>query len=270
MKVEYVSTLGLPKGVRVMQYEEADVKKLLETPANLIVLTDILNKYLRQKDALVDARADLDTLLLEDVKFPTLKTTVKEEGKDVEVRNEKPGQYLDRLCDALVKGTFSHARLPVTGTEPKAKESSVYNALQAIMDTLGDVTTDGTAIKRDEKTGRLTAPGYAYRLDITRPERTSKPKTPPDYALEGATQIITKGSEAKWAEKFAKGFTDANGVVIDPIVHEPFNVKAEKGATAEAVEAVKQKNIVALAWAIASKEQQVREKTKSKKLAEFN
>jgi hypothetical protein len=253
-----------------MQYEESEIKKALEVPANLVLLTDMCNKYLRQKDALVDARNDLDTMLVEDIKFPTLTEVVKEDGKDVTVRAEKPGQYLNRLVDALVKGTFSHPKLPVTGTDPKAKEASVYTALQALMDTLGDVTTDGTAIKRDEKTGRLTAPGYAYRLDMARPERVSKPKTPPDYALEGATQIITKGSESKWKEKFAKGFTDANGVVIDPIAHEAFDVKPAKGATVEETEKVKQSNILALAWAITAKEQQVREKTKSKTLAEFN
>lgn len=270
MKVEYISTLGLPKGVRVQQYEEAEVKKLLDTPNNLVIVTDIVNKYLRQKDALVDARNDLDTLLLEDIKFPTLTEKVKEDGKEVEVRKEKPGQYIDRLVEALIKGTFNHPKLPVTGTDPKSKEASIYNALQALMDTLGDVDTAGAAIKRDDKTGRLTAPGYAYRLDIARPERTSKPKNPPEYAVVGATQIIAKGSESKWAEKFAKGFTDANGVAIDPIVHEAFNVKPAKGASVEEVEKIKQSNITALAWAIAAKEQQVREKTKSKTLAEFN
>jgi len=270
MKVAYISTLGLPKGVRVQQYEESEIKKLLDTPANLVIVADIVNKYLRQKDALVDARYDLDTLLLEDIKFPTIMETVKEDGKDVSVRKEKPGEYLDRLVVALVKGEFTHPKLPVTGTDPKSKEASVYTALQALMDTLGDTDAAGNAIKRDEKTGRLTAPGFAYRLDIARPERTSKPKNPPEYAVTGATQIIAKGSEGKWKAKFATGFTDANGVVIDPIVHEAFDVKAPKGATTEEVEKIKASNITALAWAIAAKEQQVREKTKSKTLAEFN
>lgn len=269
MKVERIRTIGLPLGVRVLQYEDADVKKVLENPTNLTIVTDIINKYLRQKDALVEFRDDLVTLLTDDIGFKMLTETVKENGKDVTVPAEKPGEYLDRLVVALIDGTFTHAKLPVSGADKAAKEKSVYNAFQALADTLGDVDAKGAPIPVDATTKKRTAPGFAYKLDIARPERTSKPKTPPDYAIEGATSIINNGSEKKWAEKFTKGFTDAQGVIIDPIAFQPFDVKPAKGADAAATEAVRQQNIINLAWAIAEKEAQVREKTKAKKLAEF-
>lgn len=270
MKVDRVRTIGLPLGVRVLQYEDSDVKKALETPANLAIVTDIINKYLRQKDALVDFRDDLLSVLTQDIGFKMLTTTTKVDGKDVTVPDEKPGEYLDRLVASLISGEFSHAKLPVSGADNKSKETSIYNAFQALADLLGDVDAKNVEVKRDEKTGRLLTPGFAYKLDIARPERKSaKPKTPPDYAIEGATSIINNGSEAKWAEKFTKGFTDAQGVKIDPIAFQPFDVKPAKGADAATVEATRQSNILALAWAIAEKESQVREKTKAKKLAEF-
>lgn len=256
--------------MRCLQYEESDVVKAMTVPANVIIVTDIINKYLRQKDALVAFRDDLDDYLLNVVKFPTTTETVKVDGKDVVERNEKPGQYLDRLVAALVKGEFTHPKLPVSGADPKAKEASVYKALQAIADTLGDTDSNGKPVTVDPTTKAESAPRFSYILDISRPERVSKPKTPPDYAIEGATQIINNKAESKWAEKFKTGFKDAKGIQIDPIVHEPFNVVALKGATAEVVESTRKANILALAWAIAAKEQQVREKTKTEKLAEFN
>lgn len=269
MKVERVRTIGLPLGVRVLQYEDADIKKSLETPANLTIVTDIINKYLRQKDALVEFRDDLLSVLTDVIGFKMLTVTTKVDGKDVITPDEKPGEYLDRLTAALISGEFSHARLPVTGADNKAKETSVYNAFQAIADTLGDVDAKGVAIPVDPATKKRTAAGFAYKLDIARPERVSKPKTPPEYAVTGATSIINNGSEGKWAEKFTKGFKDAQGVTIDPIAFQPFDVKPAKDATPAEVEAVRAANILALAWAITEKEAQVREKTAAKKLAEF-
>lgn len=270
MKVSRVRTIGLPSGIRCLQYEEADITKALTVPANLVIVTDIINKYLRQKDALVDFRDDLITTLTDVIKFPMLVETVKEDGKDVTVPAEKPGEYLDRMVVALVKGEFTHPKFPVSGADNKAKEASVYSALQAIADTLGDVDEKGAAVARDPKSGRLLAPGFAYKLDIARPERKpGKAKTPPDYAVEAAQNIINNKSEAKWAEKFTKGFVDANKVTIDPISFESFVTVPKPGATAQEVEACRALNITNLAWAIAEKEAQVREKTKAKKLAEF-
>lgn len=270
MKVDRIRTIKLPLGIRVLQYEDADVRKLLEVPANLTLVTDIINKYCRQKDALVEFRDDLTVALIEDIKFPMEMETVKVDGKDVKQPAETPGEHLIRFISALIKGEFVHPKFPVTGADNNAKEASVYAALQTFADTMGDTDIKGVAIPRDEKTGRLTAPGYSYRLDIARPERKpGKAKTPPDYAIEGATSIINNGSEAKWAEKFTKGFKDAQGVTIDPIAFQPFDTKAPKGADAAAVEAVRQTNITNLAWAIAEKEAQVREKTKAKKMLEF-
>lgn len=277
MKVAYVETLGLPKGVRCLQYEEKDVLELLKDPAKVTIIADVLNKYERQKSALVDFRDDLDTHLREVVKFPTKTKKVKVDNKEVEERDEKPQVYLNRFIAAAIKGEVKAPGLTVTGANDEQKEASVYNWLQSIADTMGDTNEKGEAIvtKTDEATKAVTVvngPRYSYRLDISRPPRQSKPKTPPDYAIEGATKIINNGaaSVTKWKEKFAKGFTDANGVAIDPIVHDPFDVAPPKGATAEQVEATKQANIKALAWAIAAKETQVREKTKAQKLAEFN
>lgn len=275
MKLARVKTLGLPEGVRIFQYEEADVTKALkDSPKNLEIVTDIINKYLRQKDALVAARDDLDTYLTDVVKFPTLTKTEKVDGKDVTTRDEKPGEYLDRLVAALIKGEFSHKEFKVEGADNAAKEKSIYKSLQAIVDKLGEVDKDQKKIEVDEK-GNQKNPAqvrYAYLLDISRPERVSKPKTPPEYAIQGATQIINGGAERvkAWIEKFAKGFKDPKGIQIDPITHAAFDVQAPKGATAEEAEKVKQSNITALAWAIAEKEAQVREKTKTQTLAEFN
>jgi hypothetical protein len=269
MKVAYVDSMGLPNGFRVLQYEDAEIAKiakLVSNPEQLTALTDIINKYCRQKDALVDGRDDLLTALQQDLSFKLKTKVVKEDGEDVEVPAEKPAQYLERFVTAVMKGEFKHARFKVdAAANDEQKEAAVYTALQTLADECGDTDAEGKSIGRDEKTGRLLTKGFAYRLDITRPERkASKPKTPPKYAIEGATSIINAKNEKVWLDRFTKGYTDPNGIVIDTISYLPFDSKAPADSKPEDVERVRNTNITNLAYAIVAKVEQVRAKTAKK------
>lgn len=252
MKVEYVDSLGLPKGFRVKQYEDADIAKLTQDPKWLAFITNACNKYERQKDALVRARSDISKLIIK-AGFVRKATTATVDGKEVTTFDWTEGKHISNFIEALITGTLAHPK--VTAKNEEQREAEAYNVLQALADQCGEVHEDG------EKKGQLKESPPCYVLDLSTPERVSKPKTPSKRAVEGATNIINKGNEAKWIERFAKGYTNANGIVIDPIVHEPFNVKPAKNATPEEVEKVRQSNITALAWAITEDMEQVREKT---------
>lgn len=264
MKTEYIRSQGLLKGFRVTMWEDREVKEMLSDPAKLTIVTDAMNKYYRQKDALVDGRFDLVSALQKATGVGFLMKTVKVDGKDTSVPDETEGEYLARLYKEATTDPESvfASKLKVTGQSVEQREASLDQILQRFADACGDTTSDGKPVARDAKTGELTGPGYSYKLDMTRPERKAgKPKTPPQYAIEGATNIINNHAEAKWIDRWTKGYKNSLGIVIDPIAFEPFNVQPPKNAKPEEVEAVRQQNITNLAWAIADDKGQVLAKT---------
>lgn len=220
MKIEYVSSLALLKGIRVEQYEPADIATAIKDPKNLGFVTDIVNKYLRQKSALVEGRDQLSTLIVEKLKFAPKLDKVKKvvDGKEeiIESWAETEGELIARFRAAVRKGEFKVEGWPTDEAGFEAK-------LQELADQCGDTDDQGKSL--------YTPP--RFKLDITVPERVKKDKNPPKYAVEAATNIIKNGSQAKWVATFKK----------ESVAFEDFSVKGDDAG-----------NLRRLAWAIKARE----------------
>jgi hypothetical protein len=258
MKIEYVETQWpLPKGFRIAQYEDSDIVTALKDPAKVTMVTDVINKYLRQKDALVDGRKQLVALIETTTSFARKMTTVVVDGKPTEAPDETDGPYFQRFLTAATAGNVKEVKVNPALNEEQ-REAEVYSWLQKLADKCGDVDQAGAEVKwNDDNTPGANA--YAFKLDMTRPPKApGKPKTPPKYAMDGATNIINNKSEAGWIKKFAEGFTAKTGEKIVPIKHESFTTSVPTGATPEQAESIRKANIAALAWAITDVEDQKR------------
>lgn len=261
MKAEYINSQVLPakagvRGFLIKQYEDADVKALCSVPGELALVTDAINKYLRQKTALVQSRTDISDKIGA-LGFPRKVKTVMVDDEPVETPDETEAKYIGRFIAALVAGEFKHKA--VKAAAPEQREVEAYAVLQSLADLCGDTDDDGKP--------KETPPCYV--LDIHTPERVSKPKTPTKKAIENATNIINNKSEKKWIERFTKGYNSPTGGPIPPIPFKEFTTVAPKGATAEEVEAVRQQNITHLAWAIMGVEEAARRNQEAEKAKEF-
>jgi len=254
MKLTYVNSLGLPKGFRVKEYET--IAEIVKDAGSETAVVEAVNKYLRQKSALVAGRDDLAGLIEETYAFKPILKTIKKDGKDVEVWDETEGKYIERFIASVVSGKFTAKGLTLTGNDEQ-KEAAIYAELQKLADKCGDVDKDGKP---------LSEPA-AYVLDIRTPERSSKPKKLPQYAIDGATNIINNKAEAKWVKRWTEGYTNSNSVKIDPLSFDSFVAKAPANATPEQVETVRQQNIKNLAAAIVADREQVLAKTAKQEYA---
>ena len=259
MQLVYKESLGLPQGFRVNIYEAAEVVELTKDPKKLANITNFINMYLGQKDVLVWGRADLVHSVQVKTSFNRLTEKNMIDGKERIDFAETEAEYLKRFVEEAIKGGVKEIKVDLA-QEPDAREKVVYAFLQALANQCGDFDEKGTAVVRD-KDDWLTGPAYAYKLDVTRPEKKAAVAKIPKYALEGASNIIDKGGDKSvkaWAEKLTKGFTAKTGEKIMPIAFLPFDTKATNGAPPEAVEAIRQTNLNNLALAIVEIEEQKR------------
>lgn len=256
-KLLYVESMGLPKGVPTQQYSEdaaglseaiADLKGT-KLPANATpesIIVGVCNKYSRQKDALVDYRDWLWTTIKARTQWTGFKTEkVKQGDKEVTVEAEPEQKNINRFVAQLVDGTFSHKEFNLAGiTNEEQREAAVWSVLQAWTDAAAktqDKVNDKGEVTGTEPlpTGRLSR----WAVDLSVPERKSKPKTPPEYATKAAESIFAdvdkNGAPKKtklatrlehWFSEFTK-----KGIVFDDFrTGEP---EAQKVALAWAVKA---------------------------------
>lgn len=231
MKNIYIRSVGLPKGMPVSVYSDIleveraakvlppDVLAKLEQYAEILALLSsgatllFNNKYLAEKGALVEGRDVLSDLIAKDFAFPMAmeKTTKKyKDGttEEVEVPAWTEREHTNKFRAAVLSGDHEVAGFTRTGDLEK-DAPALGDILQAAIDAKGPFLCDAAA-----------------------PERISKPKTPPKYALAAADNIISKGSQAKWAATF-----QAEGV--------PFEDFTTPDAT---------QNRMRLAWAVQERE----------------
>lgn len=241
-----IRSLSLPVGVPVPHFETLDeARKHLN--GNELLIVDLLNKYGRQKDSLVNARDFLSEVVdteagkvfkyddkeFKGLGFPRL---TKKDG-DKTVPSETETEHLDRFASAVAAGKVTVPGFTPTGTDPAAKEESVWTFLQKVIEQHGP-----------------------FPFDLNASTRVGKPKKPAVYAVTAATNIINNHNEAGWAKKFTQGYESPGFGFVDPITFSDFQQKPAKGATPEQVEAVRQSNINNLAFAIMAVEEFKRSK----------
>ncbi len=210
MKTEYVDSLGLKSGFRVTGYSTVD--EITKAAGKDDVIVDVINKYLRQKGALVDARDVFIEKLEKETGFKPVTRVDKRtrDGKEesVTVWDETEGEYLGRFRSAILKAEFRHPKYP-------AEKDALENALQALADTCGD---EGT-----------TPP--AFVLDIRVPERVRKAKELPKWAQQAVESIYSdvdktgakkKTTLAARIKQWATTFTN------ESIPFEPFDLPVTK------------------------------------------
>jgi hypothetical protein len=256
MQVKKIRCLSLPEGVPVPHLDTwAEVKE--HFGGDELRAVDVLNKYGRQKDSLVNAREFLSTVVdavspvVEDGKtyngfaFPLWdrKTKAPLKKDDEKASPETDADHLNRFCEAVATGTHQVKGFTPTGADDEKKIESVWGLLQKVIDQHGPFPFD---LKQATKAG-------------------GKPKNPPKYAIAAATNIINGGAARvkDWTAKFTNGYESKGYGFVEPITFKPFDQAAPKGATPEQVEAVRQSNITNLAWAIAAVEDQKRENAKT-------
>ncbi len=238
MNRNYIRSLGLPKGFPINEY--ANLAEIQADGGTDTLITAAINNYIHQKSGLVEGRDDLYTYIVDVLGFTPLMETVKVDGKDVEQPSETEGKLIARFVAELVKGTFTHKDFTVTGADADAKEASVWATLQEIVDA-------PRTVKIKDKEVKL----FDLRNDIKTPIRTSKPKTPPAYAIAGAKSIFSDTAKdgtpkkdnlatrlKKWADTFTK----------EGITFTAFDKADDKGVVAN------DGNITNLAWAIQARE----------------
>lgn len=259
MQLIYKESLGLPQGFRVNIFEPAEIVEMCKDPKKLANVTNFVNMYLGQKDTLVAGRSDLVHYLETKTSFPREMETSVVDGKTVQEPKLTEAKHIAAFIAAAVAGKVKEVKVDLAQNEEQ-REAAVYAFLQTLANQCGDFDEKGNPVARD-KDDWLTAPAFAYKLDVTRPEKTAKAKAPAKYALEGASNIIDKGGDksiAVWKDKLTKGFTAKTGEKITPIVFQPFDTKPTNGATPEQAEAIRQTNLQNLAWAIEEVEAQKR------------
>lgn len=259
MEVKSVRSLGLPKGVPVNQFTTMAEATKHHKNGELGIL-DVINKYGRQKDSLVNARDWLSGVVDKTLSFPVWDKKTKKPllGTDKD-EPETESSHIERFVDGVVSGKVSvpavtlsdevtppvpiKAFTPV-GKDDKEKTASVWIYLQSLVDA--------------------HAP---WSFDLNAATRVGgKAKNPPKFALDGATSIFSGGDKkiAEFTKKFTEGYKRADGIVIDGFAFAPFNTVAPAGANAADVEKVRQTNLTNLAWAIVTAEEQVRAKSAAK------
>lgn len=238
MKRVYISSLSLPKGFPINEYETRD--EIIKDGADQVVDYNgmkctrdvvVINNYLHQKDGLVQGRADLALWLEVVAKFPwlTKQVTKKIDGKDVAVTEylETEGKYIERFVTAATDGTVKVVGLTLTGTNAEQNEAVVWAFLQSVVDKPTKIT-----VTEGGKPTEVTL--FDLKNDIKAPVHVAKAKTPPQYALEAAGNIIKNGTQSKWATTFKKEGVD----------FEDFSVADDVAG-----------NTTRLAWAIQAREQ---------------
>ena len=199
MQKSYVGSLGLPKGFSIEQYETlAEIQADTKSDA---LIVDIVNKYCRQKDCLVDGRDKLAEMVNAKTGFAWVTKTVTSKDKDgvestSEEIDETEGKYLSRFVEAIVAGDFSSQDFPVSGDTVEAKTASVNEGLQRYADSI------------------------PLRVNAFTPERTKKDKQAGKLALAAADNIIKNSSQDKWSKTFKKcGIQHEDFMTSDPEVN---------------------------------------------------
>lgn len=251
MKTVPVRSLSLPKGVPVPHFDT-----LKEVVAHFngdeLKAVDVLNKYGRQKDSLVNAREFLSLVVADAVSykdgdkeypgynFPILDRKTKKPitGDAKKDDPETESDHLNRFVKAVVTGALTVKGFTVTGKDDAEKTKSVWGLLQTVIDAHGP-----------------------FPFDLNESKRAGgKAKNPPKYATDAAVSIIGGGAKrvADWTKKFEEGYESGGYGRVEPIEFSPFNQVPPAGSTPEQIEALKQSNIINLAWAVAAVEEQKR------------
>ena len=222
----------------VVEFEESDILTLSADPAKLVRITEAVNADRRQKVALVDARYDLSEKIDKSFSFSRKTKSVVADGVTTTVPDETEGAHIKRFTDAIADGSHTVSGFTPSSGDAKAKEVSALAFLQSIADGLG-----------------------VYTLNLDKAVRKGGTGLIPKWALDAAATIIKNGNQATWATKFATGYTNNKGIVIDAFTAGDFQQVAHHGSTPEAIEVVHQSNVKNLAKAIAEVRRQENEKT---------
>jgi hypothetical protein len=231
----------------VVEFDAKDILTLVQEPEKLARITEAVNADRRQKIALVDARYDL-SVKVDGLGFKRVTKDVTVDGTTTQVPDETEGKHIKRFTDALADGSFTTDGFTLPSGDETNKQNAAIAFLQKLAFTCGDKEFDGQ-------------PAYILNLDKT--VRKAGTGLIPKWALEAATTIIANKNTGSWATKFANGYTNNKGIVIDPIVHGDFEQKAAKGSIPEEKEAVHASNIKNLAKAITEVRRQENEKTQA-------
>lgn len=260
MQVSYVTSMDLPKGIPVEQYTSPEITAAVaKDPKVLDRLTEIANLYLRQKDALVDARDWLWETIKKKTSYLGFETEdVKAaDGTITKVEKYPEQKNINKFVADLLTGTFKTDKVVITGTDSETREASVWSVLQSWIDAASKTETDDKGAEVPLPAGRLSR----WYNDFTKAPRVGKAKVPAKWASEQALVIINNKSEAKWVKNWTAGYTNKAGIKIDPFVFQPFNTVPAKDATAEVVGSTRETNLKNLAFALMDDAAQVRAKT---------
>jgi hypothetical protein len=177
MNTVYAPTLGLPQGAKVVQFET--LKEIIASAGNGDIgeakVVNIVNLYLRQKDATVKFRAALAKRLAEVYAYPRKTKTVGEGDAKKQVPSEPEAEYINRFIEDSVAG-----KVPKFGKVDS--EEAALQKLQKDADAVGPFTLSAATPVRQ--------PGKSAKL--------------PKYATDGAKKIIANGATAKWKATFKK------------------------------------------------------------------
>jgi hypothetical protein len=229
METIRVRSLSLPLGVNVPHF--TDLKEALASvKGDQAKILEVINKYGRQKDSLVNARSYLSDTVADSLKFARLTkkgeaVTDKTEATDIETESD----HLNRAVAAAIAGQWTPPGLtipaPVAGAKPEdveaAAEAAVWSFFQSII--------DASPAEGGFKTGE-------FPFDLNATARVGKKKKIAPWAINAARTIITNGSQAKWVTQFTNGYTDRAKVAHPPVAFAPFDVKAADGQDPVAVE----------------------------------
>lgn len=222
MNIKTIKILGMLT-VPVGYYDTvADVDKAAGKVGECLRLANV---YMGQKGSLVEARSWLTDLVVEKSGFA--RKTKTEPTKDKAgtvtgtktVDDETEGEYLKRFVAATHKVRafkVGEVEIPTaTLSDPKA----ATGWLQSLINAHGP-----------------------FNNDAAHPERTGKAKTPPDYALKAARQVL---NPAKSAEDLAKAHAHWTAEFTKRgISFQPFNTADHEA------------NVTAFAWAANEREEQ--------------
>jgi hypothetical protein len=203
MKKEHVSSLKLPKGFLIEQYETSDegFKEVLADAGSLARVVHIVNMDRRQKSCLVEGRDKLAEAVYTKTNFQPIwdevevETEKEVDGKKLtekstkQVWNEPEAKYLDRFVAAVANGEFTAPGFTVDqGAEADKKIDSLWMQLQHLADKIHLRVTAKETPKAERKT-----------------------KEPNEKWLALADQNILNGSQEK-AEKIFK----KDGIEFEP------------------------------------------------------
>jgi hypothetical protein len=225
----------------VIEFEDSDILGFIQDPTKVTRVTDCVNADRRQKVALVEGRSDLSEKI-DTLGFTRKTKQVTKDGETVTVPAETEGEHIDRFTASLADGSFTTPGFNKPSGDAKTAQKAAEAFLQSIADTCGD---------------KVDAEGKpCYVLDITKAIRKPGTGLVPKWAMAGATQIITNGSQQKWAEKFTTGYTSGSGVAIDPIAFENFQVVPAHHLPPDEKQAVLHRNTINLAKALIEQRRQ--------------